>query len=76
MQNWEIHAKPEPIMSLKVGNKVSLKSGGPTMTILANNHTLFYFKNSKKWECAWFVGMDINYGIFHELALTKEDPML
>lgn len=53
-------------MTLKPGDLVMLKSGGPTMTvrlIVDNDHALV--------ECQWFDGAEVRSSRFHVETLTE-----
>ncbi len=54
-------------MSIKEGDIVWVKSGGPAMTAA--------FEDPKGlWRCSWFVGTEPKHDSFQETVLTTEDP--
>lgn len=53
-------------MEIKPGDIVTLKSGGPKMTVEA-----FYKPDTTKFDCAWFKGAEKISGTFSVVALVK-----
>jgi uncharacterized protein YodC (DUF2158 family) len=54
---------------IKAGDVVSLKSGGPDMTVTSVGDN---YGTQSAW-CAWFVGAKEASGVFPLVALQKED---
>ncbi|ELU4011425.1 YodC family protein [Vibrio vulnificus] len=57
----------------EVGKIVTLKSGGPTMTIKSEERD--YHENWKgTYECQWFAGKKLERGVFpHDSLVVVED---
>lgn len=65
-------SKPTPAPAFNVGDIVSLKSGGPPMTvekIIANA-----IKQIVQYRCQWFAGKKLEFGLFAPESLKKDDP--
>jgi uncharacterized protein YodC (DUF2158 family) len=55
-------------ISLKAGNVVRLKSGGPDMTVVEEEH--IFGKGTDRVRCQWFEGTKLMQGTFPEQSLT------
>jgi len=61
----------------EVGDLVKLKSGGPLMTVLGYEESIYEHGKPDKgrYRCAWFDGKGLNHGaVFPARAIAKETP--
>ena len=57
----------KPIMNLKIGDVVKLKSGGPAMTV----ELISRWDGIEKARCQWFSGDKVEQNVFTEEMLEK-----
>lgn len=60
-------SKASELKSVKVGDVVTLKSGGPEMTVKA-------IYTDGDHECQWFAGKKLESGFFPLSSLTNSAP--
>ena len=58
--------------SIKVGDMVQLKAGGPKMTVTAD--TLATYSPGRHLECVWHVNGTEKRSVYPEVALVKAAP--
>lgn len=58
--------------TLKIGDVVQLKSGGPKMTIVDYTYDMGH-RDDDKWHCTWFESNKVQEADFHKDALKKVD---
>lgn len=62
------------MLYIQIGDKVKLKSGGPTMTVYDNIHftTLAHLATGYfKIQCHWFRNNELESGVFEANELIK-----
>lgn len=60
-------------MSFQAGDTVSLKSGGPLMTISRNSSDITGEIIHDQFVCEWFDKSELKSGVFNSNSLVKED---